>query len=90
MAATLHIIADNQDRYSCQVEKLGEQKIVSPVRHHEFVRDGERVIATESLELVEALAKKLGHMPSFEKAGPHAKIFHDPSWTRAGIVTAGA
>ena len=89
MPTTLDVIADNQDKYSCQIETLGERKIVSPVHHHEFVHDGERIIANESLEIVEALTKKLGHVPSFEKAGPHSKIFHDPSWTRVGIVTAG-
>ena len=33
--------------------------------------------------------KKLVHLPTFERAGPLAKIFHDPNWTRVGIVTAG-
>ncbi|MBQ1429426.1 MAG: 6-phosphofructokinase, partial [Kiritimatiellae bacterium] len=28
-------------------------------------------------------------MPTFERAGPLERIFHDPSWTRVGIVTAG-
>ena len=89
MPTTLDVIADNQDKYSCQIETLGERKIVPTVHHHEFVHDGERIIANESLEIVEALTKKLGHVPSFEKAGPHSQIFHDPSCTRVGIATAG-
>ena len=35
------------------------------------------------------MEKKLGHLPTFERAGPLPKIFHDPNWTRVGIVTAG-
>ena len=52
MPTTLDVIADNQDKYSCQIETLGERKIVSPVHDHEFVHDGERIIDNESLELV--------------------------------------
>lgn len=86
---TLDRIADNPDKYSCMVETLGECKIDSPVRHHEFVRDGERILVTESESFMEYMTKRLGHRPTFERAGPTAKIFHDPAWTRVGIVTAG-
>ena len=41
--STLDKIASNQDKYSCKVETLGECKIVSPVHHHEFINDGERI-----------------------------------------------
>ena len=34
-------------------------------------------------------AEQFGHLPTFERAGPLSKIFHDPAWTRVGIVTAG-
>ena len=89
MSATLDIISENQDVYSCRVDTLGECKITSPIRHHDFIQDGERVLATENETLMRTLEKRLGHAPSFERAGPLAKIFHDPSWTRVGIVTAG-
>lgn len=89
MSTTLDKIAANQAEYSCKVEVLGECKIPSPVHHHEFIRDGERILATENESFMRYLEKKLGHAPSFERAGPLPKIFHDPSWTRVGIVTAG-
>jgi len=88
MSALDKIVA-HQDQYSCKVETLGECKITSPVRHHEFITDGERILITENQLYLKELAEKLGHTPTFERAGPLAKIFHDPSWTRVGIVTAG-
>ena len=88
-SSTLDKIAANKEKYSCRVETLGECKIDSPLVQHEFVTEGERVFVTESELIAKHLEEKLGHLPTFEKAGPHAKIFHDPSWTRVGIVTAG-
>ncbi len=82
-------IVANQSEYSCNVETLGECKITSPVNHHEFIQEGERILVTENEHTLKQITEKLGHMPTFERAGPLAKIFHDPSWTRVGIVTAG-
>ena len=89
MNPTLEKIASDRERYSCIVKTLGECKIDSPVRHHEFVREGERIVVTEALAEIEEWKATLGHLPTFERAGPHAKIFHDPAWTRVAIVTAG-
>ena len=88
MSAIDKIIA-NQDQYSCNVETLGECKICSPVHHHEFVREGERILVTENECYLKEISEKLGHTPTFERAGPRERIFHDPNWTRVGIVTAG-
>ena len=87
--STLDKIASNQDKYSCKVETLGECKIVSPVHHHEFINDGERIFVSEEEACMKEMEKKLGHLPTFERAGPLPRIFHDPAWTRVGIVTAG-
>jgi len=87
--ASLEIIAANPEKYSCKVTKLGECKIPSPVHHAEFIDDEERILSTENEQTALDLEKKLGHLPGFERAGAHRKIFHDPSWTRVGIVTAG-
>ena len=43
----------------------------------------------ESVPLLRLLEERLGHEPSFERAGPHERIFHDPAWTRVAILTAG-
>lgn len=89
MSSTLDKIAANQSQYSCKVETLGECKISSPVRHHEFITEGERILVTENESFLRYLEGRLGHTPTFERAGPLPKIFHDPCWTRVGIVTAG-
>ena len=89
MSSALEKIAAHREEYSCQVERLGECRITSPVRHHEFIHEGERILVTENETYMKYIAEKLGHTPTFERAGPLEKIFHDPSWTRVGIVTAG-
>ena len=89
MSANLEKLAAANDLGFCQVESLGECKIPSPVRHHEFIGEGERVLMSENEPLMRRLEEKFGRLPTFERAGPTEKIFHDPAWTRAGIVTAG-
>ena len=82
------MLASPQD-YPLDVPRLGECKIPSPVRRHEFIGEDERILIVENCSLLRYLSGKLGCEPSFERAGPHPKIYHDPSWTRVGILTAG-
>ena len=82
MSSPLEKILANPDDYLQDVPRLGECKIPSPVRRHEFVDEGERILLTENCSLIKFLKEKLGREPSFERAAPHAKIYHDPSWTR--------
>ena len=89
LESTYEKIAADRERYSCQVPQLGACKIPSPVHSQEFISDGERILSNENETLMKRLAESLGHLPTFERAGPHEKIFHDPAWTRVGIVTAG-
>ena len=89
MSTTLEKILANPDLYQHDVPRLGECKIASPVRQNEFVDEDDRILVTENTSLIRFLTEKLGHEPSFERAGPHAKIYHDPNWTRVGILTAG-
>ena len=89
MSTTLEKILANPDLYPQDVPCLGECKIASPVRHNEFIDGNDRILVTENCAAVKYLAEKLGREPSFERAGPHAKIYHDPNWTRVGILTAG-
>ncbi len=79
MYSLLEKIVANPNDYPREVPRLGECKIPSPVRRHEFVDEGERILLTENCTLLKELAAKLGSEPSFERAGPHAKIYHDPS-----------
>jgi len=75
--------------YSLDVDRLGECKIDSPVRSRDFVKEHDRILISENERIVQFLREHLGREPSFERAGPHGKIFHAPSWSRAAIVTAG-
>ena len=89
MSPTLEKIAADPAAYPFDVTTLGECRIPSPVRHHAFLSEGSRVYMDESVPLLRLLERKLGHEPSFERAGPHERIYHDPAWTRVGILTAG-
>ena len=89
MTSTLEKILSHPEDYLGEVPRLGECTIPSPVRHHEFIGENERILVTENSALLKDLTQRLGREPSFERAGPHAKIYHDPSWTRVGILTAG-
>lgn len=75
--------------YPLDVESLGACKIESPARIRAFLPEGERVVLSLDARQLEACGGKLGRLPSFEKAGPHRQIFHDPAWSRAAIVTCG-
>ena len=61
MSSTLEKIAAKPGEYSCQVDTLGPCTIASPVRHHEFVPEGDRILigvsgGKDSIFLVYALA----------------------------------
>ena len=89
MSPTLEKIIADPSAYPFDVTELGPCKVPSPVRHHAFIPEGGRVYMSESVPFLKELAERLGREPSFERAGPHGKIFHDPAWTRVGILTAG-
>ena len=85
----LEKILSNVSEYSLDVDRLGECKITSPAQSHDFVKEHDRILLSENERILQFLSEKIGRAPSFERAGPHGKIFHAPSWSRAAIVTAG-
>ena len=79
----------NPEKYNFNPDRLGECKIPSPIRNPFFIGDNERQLVSSDVELLKQFQKE-GRMPAtLEKAGPHRKIFHDPAWSRAAILTAG-
>ncbi len=87
---TFKKILSDPEFYTTDVETLGECKIASPVRSREFIDSDERIFITENEKILNLLTEKMGgNRPSFEMAGTHKKIFHDPAWSRVAIVTAG-
>ena len=73
-------------RHSFEVARLGECKIDSPLEMIDFIREGERIIYSPNISTI---VSNKDDIWSFEMAGPSAKIFHDPAWTKAAILTAG-
>ena len=88
MNAFEKIMAD-PEYYTGQIETLGKCNIESPVRSRDFLSGEERILATENIKILKYTTEKLGDPPTFEMAGAHKKIFHDPAWTRVAILTAG-
>lgn len=83
-------VINDPSAYCFDVETLGECKIDSPARQQKFVAPDARAVMAYEVALLESATTKLdGKLPSFEVAGPHSKIFHDPAWSRAAILTAG-
>ena len=85
----LEDVISKPENYNLNIDKLGECLIDSPIRNPLFVDEGERVYISPDVGQAKALQARGVEPPSFEKAGPHAKIFHDPAWSRAAILTAG-
>lgn len=71
------------------IPQTGEPTLPSPLRRTTFVPDSQRVSYFTDLSLLAQVQAAGKPLPAFEHAGPRAKIFHDPTWTRAGIVTCG-
>ena len=85
----LQRVLAHPEQYSFDVETLGPCRVESPVRNRAFLDAGARCLLTHDPAPLAACVAKGVPPPSFEKAGPHHKIFHDPVWSRAAILTAG-
>lgn len=71
------------------ISRLGECRILSPMRCSLFVSEDERVLFHTSPKTVQAFLESGLTPPSFEKGGPREKIYFDPSKLKCGIVTCG-
>ncbi len=71
------------------ITRLGKAQINSPLEGNVFIPDDYAVnYSMHPHELTQEL-NQFGKFLTFEKAGPREKIFHDPSRTKAAILTAG-
>ncbi len=74
---------------NCTVENPIKTRISEESQKQIFVREGERVLFDSTLDYFRS-CKETGEEPiSFEIAGPHEKIYFDPSKTKAAVVTCG-
>ena len=72
-----------------KVSTLGECTIPSPITDMTFIGDDESVSYYNDANEILGFVNRGEEIPAFEKAGPRAKIFHTPAWSRAAILTAG-
>lgn len=86
---TIRDVFQNPEKFNFNVDRLGECMIDNPVKSAKYVEDDERTVITHDFSHITGTTKQGGFIPSFEKAGPHRKIFHDPAWSRAAVVTCG-
>lgn len=82
-------ILNNPEQYDLSIETVGTGTLKSPMKGMQFVSDDDRISLTTDINRIKSFIQSGKEIPSLEAAGPRETIFHDPAWTRAGIVTCG-
>ena len=82
-------ILQNPSDYDLSIETVGNGTLKSPMKGIPFVSESDRVSLTADVARIKDFCERGIAIPSLEAAGPRETIFHDPAWTRAGIVTCG-
>lgn len=82
-------ILNNPEKYDLSIETVGKGTLKSPMKGVPFVSESDRVSLTADVARIKDFCEHGMAIPSLEAAGPRETIFHDPAWTRAGIVTCG-
>ncbi len=77
------------DNLDFTIERLGDCRINSMMKGVRFTDDSVRITYHTNVDDILRLTRDGRDLPSFELAGPRAKIFYDPSQLRCGIVTCG-
>ena len=86
---TIRDVLEHPEKFSFDVDRLGECTIDSPIEGGRFAEDGERTLVVHDEAVVAEAIRAGRRLPSFEKAGPRRRIFFDPAWCRAAVVTCG-
>ena len=72
------------------IRNVGKATINTPLdRNTPFVSDERQVFYDREANGAKESFEKTGKIHAFEKAGPREKIFFDPNWSKAAILTAG-
>ncbi len=82
-------VIENSEKYDFSIDNFGKCTINSPLSHYQFTDDSAKVSYVADVEVINKLVSAGKKIPGFQKSGPRKKIFFDPSWTRAAIVTCG-
>ena len=79
----------DENNLNFKVDRLGECRVSSPMSGVQFVGEDERVLYHTDPGKIAPFYKAGQQPPAFELAGPHNKIYFDPSKLKCGIVTCG-
>ena len=82
-------ILNYPEKFDLSIDSVGTGTLKSPMKGVPFVAESDRVSLTADIDRIKAFQEQGIEIPSLEAAGPRETIFHDPAWTRAGIVTCG-
>ncbi len=85
----IQIVPDELVKMDFDIPHLGEALLDTPLQDVNYVQDTERINLFADDSVNAWLRKCYKRSLSFLAAGPRHKIFHDPAWTRAAIVTCG-
>ena len=73
-----------------QIASLGKRLLDSPLSPTTaFIPDDATVAYDSDAVKLAEYVRKGETIPAFELAGPRAKIYHDPAWSKAAVLTAG-
>jgi 6-phosphofructokinase 1 len=82
-------VLQDPDSFDFSIPNLGTCNVESPVRGREFIEDDEEITFASQIKNLLHLQKIAKKLPALQKAGPRRRIFHDPAWTHAAIITCG-
>ncbi len=77
------------ERSDFKIARLGEPLLDSPLNNTSFIADDATVAYDTESAVLAGYVKNGKEIPAFELAGPREKIYHDPTWSKAAILTAG-
>ncbi|MDR0932651.1 MAG: 6-phosphofructokinase, partial [Victivallales bacterium] len=78
------------DSKDFKIARLGKAQLISPLdASTAFVSDTATVAYDSDCATLSEYVKQGETIPAFELAGPRKKIYHDPTWSKAAILTAG-
>lgn len=75
--------------FSDTAPRPGRSSIRRSTRRPAFIDDGATVAYDSDAAKLAEYVRKGKTIPAFELAGPRARIYHDPSWCKAAVLTAG-
>jgi len=77
------------EEYDFSIQTIGKATIRSPLARQQFIEDDDKISFVSSIKNIQRMTGAGVELPAFEEAGARDKIFHNPKWSKAAIVTCG-